>query len=218
MRVSTWITRRGLIATGALALTVVLTSACGEVARSGRSPAYLIINAFDAASGAEPDQFGGTLRSDVITIVEVKRGDQTFFVPTTFNDIGRTAFRLGLKAPGPAESPTAASPLNAITINRYRVEYIRSDGRNTQGVDVPYAFDGAFTITVPPAGTATGTFDLVRHTAKAEAPLLALQGNGQAQLINTIARVTFFGRDQAGNDVTAEGSITVSFANFGDPQ
>lgn len=214
MRVSTPIARCGL---GLVAAAALLTTACGEVARTGRSPAYLVVNAFDAASGAEPDQFGGTLRSDVITIVEVKRGEDTFYVATTFNDIGRVAFRLGLKDPGPAASPTAASPLNAITINRFRVEYIRSDGRNTQGVDVPYSFDGAFTITVPAAGTATGTFDLVRHTAKAEAPLLALQVNNQGQLINTIARVTFYGKDQAGNDVSVEASMTVTFANFGDP-
>lgn len=215
MRVSNPIARRGL---GLVAAAALMTTACGEVARTGRSPAYLVVNAFDAASGAEPDKFGGTLRSDVITIVEVKRGDETFYVPTTFNDIGRVAFRVGLKDPGPAASPTVPSQLSAITVNRYRVEYIRADGRNTQGVDVPYSFDGAFTATVPPSGTATGTFDLVRHTAKAEAPLLALQGNNQAQIINTIARVTFYGKDQAGNDVSVEANMTVSFANFGDPK
>jgi hypothetical protein len=30
--------------------------------------------------------------------------------------------------------------------------------------------------------------------------------------------VTFWGTDQAGNDVTVTGSISITFANFGDPQ
>jgi hypothetical protein len=212
MRVSSF---RNLVAALAMAL---VASACGDVARTGRSPAYLVIGSFDAASGADPEQFSGTLHSDVVTIVEVKQGEQTFFVPTFFNDLGRASFRVALKDPGPAVTPTIPSSLNAITITRYRVEYLRSDGRNTQGVDVPYAFDGGLTLTVPNAGTVSGVFDLVRHTAKSEAPLLALQNNGGAQMINTLARVTFFGRDQAGNDVSAEAMISVSFANFGDPQ
>lgn len=201
-----------------VAAALLVTSACGDVARTGRSPAYLIVNTLEAASGAEPDLFGGNLLSDVVTVVEVKRGSETFFVDTYFNDLGRASFRIGLKDPGPTTSPTAASPLNAITLTRYRVVYIRSDGRNTQGVDVPYAFDGGMTLTVPASGTAAAAFDLVKNTAKLEAPLLALRNRGGAQIINTIAQVTFYGRDQAGNDVSAEAMISISFANFGDPQ
>jgi len=49
-----------------------------------------------------------------------------------------------------------------------------------------------------------------------EAPLRALATN--PDIISTIADVTFYGHDQAGNDVSATGSITVDFGNFGDPQ
>lgn len=201
-----------------VAAAAFVTSACGDVARTGRSPAYLQIVRMEAASGAEPDEFGGTLLSDVSTIVEVTRGEETFLVSSFFNDIGRTEFRVGLKDPGPPTAPTAASALNAVTLTRYRVQYVRADGRNTQGVDVPYAFDGGITITVPPSGTATATFDLVKHTAKIEAPLKALQAAGGAVMINTIAQVTFYGRDQAGNDVTVSGNISISFGDFADPQ
>ena len=45
------------------------------------------------------------------------------------------------------------------------------------GVDVPYGFDGAFTVTV--AGAADASFTLVRHIAKEEAPLAALAGNAR---------------------------------------
>jgi hypothetical protein len=94
---------------------------------------------------------------------------------------------------------------------------VRADGRNTPGVDVPYPFDGAATVTVPPDGTAELNFTLVRIQAKLEAPLAALQGMGGAIAISTIANVTFYGRDQVGNEISATGSIGVTFADWADP-
>ncbi len=41
------------------------------------------------------------------------------------------------------DSPTAPTTANFITVDRYHVTFIRSDGRNKPGVDVPYPFDGA---------------------------------------------------------------------------
>jgi hypothetical protein len=55
----------------------------------------------------------------------------------------------------------------------------------------------------------------VRHVAKAEAPLKALSTSNL--IISTIAEVTFYGKDLAGNDVVAAGSIGISFGNFADP-
>jgi hypothetical protein len=83
-------------------------------------------------------------------------------------------------------------------------------------VDVPYAFDGAATFTVAPEGSSIGGFTLVREVAKREAPLATLVSG--STLITTIAYVTFYGRDQAGNDVSVTGLIEVTFGNFGDPQ
>jgi hypothetical protein len=102
-----------------------------------------------------------------------------------------------------------------VTFTRYRVAYRRADGRNTPGVDVPYPFDSAATFTVGEEDV-TVTFQLVRHTAKEEAPLRALSNN--ATIIQTIAEVTFYGRDQAGNEVSATGNIGIAFGNFGDPE
>ena len=53
------------------------------------------------------------------------------------------------------------------------------------------------------------------RVAKLEAPLASLVNDDT--LITTIAYVTFYGRDQAGNDVSVAGSIDVTFGNFGDP-
>jgi hypothetical protein len=188
-------------------LGLVLTSmSCGDVTRQGTGSSYLIINALEAASGAEPTQFGGTLNSDVVTVVE---GSSTIF-----NDLGRVRFALGMKDAGGAELPTSPTTNNFITVNRYHVRFVRADGRNTPGVDVPYPFDGAFTATVG-AGTVEVGFELVRHIAKVEAPLGALARN--LVIISTIAEVTFYGRDQTGHEVQATGQMLVSFGNFGDP-
>jgi hypothetical protein len=185
---------------------IALAGGCGDLARQGTGSSYLIVNALEAASGATPDEFGGNLLSDVLTIVDN--------VPTIFNDLARVRFSLGLKDPGGSELPTTPTTANFITINRYRVNFVRSDGRNTPGVDVPYGFDGAFTGTVGASEIEAG-FEIVRHTAKREAPLAALAAN--RVIISTIAEVIFYGRDQTGREVTATARMLVDFGNFADP-
>jgi hypothetical protein len=186
-------------------MVVALAAAgCGDLATQGRSPVQLTILSLEAASGVTPADFGATHHSDVITTVDD--------VPTIFNDNGAAQFSLILKDQA---SPASPSPLNAVTITRYRVVYRRTDGHNTAGVDVPFPFDSAVTVTVGDNGGSTG-FQLVRVSAKQEAPLRALVNN--PDIISTIADVTFYGRDQAGNDVSATGSIGIDFGNFGDPQ
>jgi hypothetical protein len=81
---------------------------------------------------------------------------------------------------------------------------------------VPYAFEGAVGVTVTDQQT-QAIFTLVRAQAKAEAPLITLRGAGGALVISTIADVTFFGKDQTGRDVTVNGSISVNFADWADP-
>jgi hypothetical protein len=191
----------GVLGRTVTALAVVTATSCGDLTREGTASSYLIVSALEGASGAQPSQFGGTLQSDVITVVND--------VPTVFNDVGRVRLTLAMKDPG-STSPTTA---NFITVDRYRVQYIRADGRNMPGVDVPYPFDGAFTATV--SQDVTVGFELVRHTAKQEAPLAALARS--PVIISTLAEVTFYGHDQTGREVSVMGRITVDFGNFGDP-
>jgi hypothetical protein len=102
-----------------------------------------------------------------------------------------------------------------VTFTRYHIEYRRADGRNTPGVDVPYAFDSGQTFTVTDDGITT-VIELVRHAAKLEAPLAALVVDSR-NVITTIATITFYGKDQAGNNVTVSADLQVNFANFADP-
>jgi hypothetical protein len=199
-----------------VALAVLAASGCGEVARSGRSPVMPVILSLEGASGATPEELGSPLYSDVVTIVQRTVGGNQVDSPTIFADTGRATFRLVLKDPGVPGADASPSALNSVTFTRYRVVYRRADGRNTPGVDVPYPIDGASTGTIEGSETGGVAFELVRHVAKLEAPLFALRDS--AVTISTIADVTFYGRDAAGNEVSVTGQIGVNFGNFGDPQ
>jgi hypothetical protein len=178
----------------ALAGAVALSS-CSETVRTGQSSSYLVLNSLQGGSG-EAGTLGAVLQSDV-------QGDNGIFT-----DRGQATFQLVMKDEG-GLAPSAA---NAITITQYRVEYVRSDGRNTPGVDVPYPFDGAVTLTVANGGSVG--FTLVRIQAKLEAPLRSLAFHGGALAITTIARVTFYGREQTGREVSVTGNIEVTFADW----
>jgi hypothetical protein len=191
-----------LVAGGALAASAI---GCSSTVREGRSPAYLIIDSLEAAPGADSTSFTNDLASDVQT------------TGSALQDPGQVTFTLGLKDVGTPGNSTSPTTNNFITLTRYHVSFRRADGRNTPGIDVPYAFDGAFTGTVNDS-TQTFTFVLVRIQAKLESPLVNLIGRGGAQAILTIADVTFYGKDQTGNDVAVTGSLTVNFADWADPQ
>jgi hypothetical protein len=209
---------RGWRGITAAALLMAMTGAagCGHQNTEGRSPSYLVIESLQAASGAKPTTYSGTLDSDVITLVKTTIGDQDVVAPTVFEDIGQVKLRMALKSVGNAVSVTTPTATNLITVTRYHIDYKRSDGRNTQGVDVPYSFDGAASGTF---GTDGGllSFAIVRAQAKLEAPLKALQNGGGAIVISTIAEITFYGTDQNGNTVSVTGAISVNFADWGDP-
>lgn len=186
----------------AFGLCVLLCGSCGTVVREGRAASYLIIDLLSAASGATPDTFGNVLQSDVMTKGSI------------YEDNGEVTFRIALKDIGTPSGPTTN---NEITVTSFRVTFTRADGRNTPGVDVPYAFDGGMTGTVRIGTQVTLNFVIVRAQAKLEAPLAALRGMGGAVIISTVAEVTFYGHDQAGNQVSVTGTISVNFADWADP-
>jgi hypothetical protein len=176
---------------------------CAAAGQAGTASSYLIVESLLAASGANASQFEASLASDVQTVIDG--------VPTRLEDPAKATFRLVMKDPG----ITTPSPINFITLRGYRVTFSRADGRNVQGVDVPYAFDGVMTATVSGSGTSVSLV-LVRAQAKLEAPLRALAGGGGAIAISTFADVVFYGADQAGRDVSVTARISVTFADWGD--
>jgi hypothetical protein len=198
-----------------LAALVATSISCGDVARTGSSPVYLAIDVLSGIRGGPTAaQPSSTLTSDVITNVTSPAPCSTDSpCPTIFGDSGQVVLRAPLKNIG-AGTPLLPTTNNEVTITRFRVDYIRADGRNTPGVDVPYGFDGGATGTIPAGGTLTLGFELVRNAAKAESPLVQLVSS--RNIITTIARITFYGQDRTGNSLSVSGQITVNFGNFGD--
>jgi hypothetical protein len=194
-------------ATQYIAITALAaaTVSCGDVVREGRSPVIMTVASLTAGNPAS-----NILHSDVIRNVTAPPPCSTTSpCPTVFNDSATASLALSMK--NTTVSPTTN---NQVQVTRYHVDYTRADGRNTPGVDVPYGFDGAATVTIPPNGVQSVSFDLVRHSAKEESPLAQLVNS--SNFISTIATVTFFGTDTVGNVVSASAQISVTFANYGD--
>ena len=191
------------VAKGVLAATIcgLSITSCADLARTGRGPAYLIMERVEGASGGATSSstFTASLESDVLV------------GGLAYRDIGRASIRAEMKN---SLSTTAPTAISAITINRYRVRYRRTDGQNREGIDVPYGFDGGTTVTIAAGSSGTVQFDLVRAQSKLEAPLRNLASGGGLLIISTIAEVTFYGSDQAGNEVSISGTIDVRFADF----
>lgn len=191
------------------AVCVIASTSCGgELLRTGRSPVYLVVTQISAEKG-------GTGSSVAFLISDVSLDDGS-----VQNDNVTVTLRVDLKNP-----TVVATAMNAVTLTRYHVNYRRTDGRNTPGTDVPYGFDGALTGTISAGlGTGAAIFEVVRHQAKLEPPLKNLAGFNDAGarsisglgFLSTIAEITIWGRDQNGNEVIANTSIDVHFANFAD--
>lgn len=193
---------RGVKSVVAAVVCGLSLTSCADLARTGSGPAYLIMESVRAAAGsaAGAGTFTPSLESDVLV------------GGLAFRDIGQATIRVEMK--NQTVSATAPTPASDVTLNRYRVRYRRTDGQNREGIDVPFGFDGATTQTITVGSSATVQFDLVRAQAKLEAPLRNLAQGGGLIIISAIAEVTFFGSDQAGNEVSITGTIDVRFADF----
>jgi hypothetical protein len=104
-----------------------------------------------------------------------------------------------------------------IIVQRYEVQYYRSDGRGVEGVDVPFAITGNVTAEVATGTPATIHIEVVRRQAKLEPPLLQLaSGSGGSPLFTAFAKITLHGVTAIGQAVTATGTLQIDFADFGD--
>ena len=156
----------------AAACCVATASGCGsELLRTGRAPAYLTIRSL--RSPTAPTGNTGSLLSDCADAGRTTDRRRSREGADDLQRHGRSHHRRAAKNPN---VPT--SPINSVTITRYRITFKRIDGRNTPGVDVPFGWDGATSVTIPIGGTGDVGFEIVRHSSKPEPPLRNLVNNG----------------------------------------
>ena len=88
---SKWI-RRGTLP--AVCVVAMATAGCGDYVRQGKGPSQATVAILAAAPGAEPDKFGGTLLSDVITLAAWNSAGRKLLLqsagPTTIFGLGRS--------------------------------------------------------------------------------------------------------------------------------
>jgi hypothetical protein len=112
---------------------------------------------------------------------------------------------------------SSLGPIGDVYLERYEVQYIRSDGRATEGVDVPYRISGNLAARVAIGASSSITIEVVRRQAKVEPPLSSLAGGGGPLVVTMFAQVTVHGRTTAGQETNAAvGRVHIDFADFGD--
>jgi hypothetical protein len=191
-----------LMITAILGALFVLNS-CTSLENKTRSSSYISIDTLRAADlKGQPADF---LQSDV---QKVDSATQSPYVTADTATATLTAHTLD---PMPSRG---TSQYEDIMLTRYIVHYSRSDGRGTEGVDVPYAFEGALNTLLKVDQNTDVSFVLVREVAKMEPPLLNLVGKRDVGVLEVKATVEFYGHDMADNAVTATGTITIFFADY----
>jgi hypothetical protein len=107
-----------------------------------------------------------------------------------------------------------------VLLERYEVHFVRTDGHNVEGVDVPFGFSGSLATTVPFNGSASVAFVVVRHQSKDEPPLRQLRSIGGALRsgglgrLHVIANIAIHGRTLSGDVVSAETSLDIFFSDY----
>jgi hypothetical protein len=171
---------------------------------SGCAPDYVTDNAASVNLIIASINGGAQLDSDV------RNGEFSTFVCEDEVDVSVAVRNKNPKAPTP-------SVPSAVVLKSYEVKYFRTDGRGTEGVDVPYRITGNLTLAVDVQNSGSTIFPLevVRRQAKVEPPLSSIY---QAALLTVMAEITLYGETVSGQNVSASGRLQIDFADFGDKQ
>jgi len=179
---------------------ILMLSGCNPLEDDSKSSSFIIV---ESITGTDlSGKTAGFLQSDVVLTNSIVTAD-----------VATATLRASLLDPAPILKP---GQFNDIMLDRYIVSYSRVDGKNRQGVDVPYSFEGALTQLLK-IGTSTSiSFVVVREVAKLESPLIDLAQNRAEGVIEATAKIEFYGHDLVENKVKATGYLTIFFANYAD--
>lgn len=189
-------------------ITVVLFLAacffsCNPIENDTRSASVLVV---ESLKGLDMDDNEvNYVQSDVL-YEDLEAGTSTIYA-----DIASASLSARTLDPSPV---AGSSQYMDIILNRYVVSYARSDGNNSQGVDVPYSFEGHLSETITIGTAKEFSFVIVREVAKMEPPLVGLREGRDKGVLEVTAKVEFYGHDMAERSVTATGYISIFFANY----
>jgi hypothetical protein len=193
---------------GWVALATLTLAGCGgDFAENSTAPVILRMIDVAADSGADDqEEWSDVLLSDVVTNGSV------------FNDNARLSFDVLAKNPNFVDPNDRT--MSDVMLERYQVQYLRSDGHNVEGVDVPFRITGGLSGAVGLNDTEPleKVIIIVRHQAKSDPPLRNYRGAGGEKLVTVTAVITVHGRTVSGHAVSTEGRLQINFADFADPE
>jgi len=197
--------RKAMKAAGVISLCAL------AIAVSGCVPGYVKENDSPVLFRIVSINSGQTLVSDVSTVAP---------------DVVTVTVAVRPKNPLNTNVPQVAE---AVIVEQYRVRFFRTDGRDVEGVDVPFSFTGGITTAVD-IGTGSAAnvalaIPLIRVQAKQESPLRNLRSlvavGGQQTTggvliprVTMTAEITIFGRTIAGEAVSDTGRVTIDFVDL----
>ncbi len=177
---------------------------CNPLENKTESSSLLIVE--DISGVAADGKVANYLESDVVKL------DTTGNAYVTADP---AAVTLGAKLLTP--SPTlGTSQYNDILVDRYVVRYSRSDGKNREGIDVPYSFEGSLSTLIKIDSTTSLSLLVVRAAAKLEPPLLNLGSGRYEGVLQVTAQIDFYGHDMMNKNVHATGYLAIYFGDYAD--
>jgi hypothetical protein len=176
-------------------------TSCNVLENKTQSGSTLILDSIQSSKNSKE-----VIDSDVCILV-----DKSTNKCSLFEDLAKATVRNV-----PLNPKAKTSYYGDVIIKKYRVSFTRHDGKNTEGVDVPYTFVENLNVSIKIKGTTTFSFVIVPIRAKMEPPLTRLVNIENEKVIQTTANITFYAEDMAGHQMELKGSIDVYFANWAD--
>jgi hypothetical protein len=172
-------------------------------------------------SEADVSLFVNSINNGAVLLSDVRTGNLSEQV---FADNVSVALANRSKNPNVTEVQVA----RAIDVDRYTVRYLRSDGRNTEGVDVPYSITGDLRTVVDVGNNINVSLQVVRAQAKLDPPLTNLRRGSPSVLagppgaispslnvvLSVIAEITVYGRTTSGDTVSDSGRLQIDFSDY----
>lgn len=192
---------KSVILSGMVIAALLAGTACNSIENDTQSASLLTVISVQGTNAAgDTTDF---LQSDVVNM--------STGTAVVTPDVATVTIRNTPLDPNPVGG---VSQYNDVILTRYVVSYSQPSGAHTEGVDVPYSFEGALSTMVPINSQVSFSFIIVRDVAKTEPPLAELW-DGVDVLQNT-AKIEFFGHDVANKAVKTTGYLTIFFANYAD--